>query len=60
MGIFKKSVVGIEIDTTEIRAVNLEGTSDKPRLISYGRQPLNNGIVKDGIYLNQSYLSRLL
>jgi type IV pilus assembly protein PilM len=56
MGIFKKSVVGIEIDTTEIRAVNLEGTSDKPRLISYGRQPLNNGIVKDGNILEPKLL----
>lgn len=56
MGIFKKSVVGIEIDTTEIRAVNLSGSSDKPQLLSYGRQSLKKGIVKDGAVLEPKML----
>ncbi|HZK27718.1 MAG TPA: hypothetical protein VFD00_09325, partial [Thermoclostridium sp.] len=56
MGIFKKSVVGIEIDTTEIRAVNLSGSSDKPQLLSYGRQSLKKGIVNDGAVLEPKML----
>ena len=56
MGIFTKSVVGLEIDSTEIRAVNLEGTPDKPKLISYGRQPLVERIIKDANILEPKLL----
>jgi len=48
MGIFEKSVVGIEFDSTEIRAIHLKGTPGKPRLVTYGRMQLQEGAVKDG------------
>lgn len=48
MNIFNKSVVGLEIDAKEIRAVHLEGKPGKPYLQTFARFPLNEGIVKDG------------
>jgi type IV pilus assembly protein PilM len=49
MAIFgKKSVVGIELDSNEIRAVELSGETGKPRLTAWGRVPLPEGAVNDG------------
>lgn len=44
----KKSVVGVELDSNEIRAVELSGETGKPRLTAWGRVPLPEGAVTDG------------
>ena len=44
----KKSVVGVELDSNEIRAVELSGETGKPRLTAWGRVPLPEGTVNDG------------
>lgn len=48
MGIFSKSVVGLELDSGEIRAIELSGSTRKPVLEAFGRIPLPEGAVKDG------------
>ena len=44
-----KQVVGLEIDSGEVRAVEISGTSSSPRLGTWGRQELPEGAVEDGI-----------
>ncbi|MDI9483734.1 MAG: pilus assembly protein PilM [Bacillota bacterium] len=52
MDIFKKSVVGIEVDSAEIRAVHIEGKADRPNALAFAKMPLNKGIVQDGKVLD--------
>ena len=44
----KKSVVGVDLDSNEIRGVELSGETGKPRLTAWGRVPLPEGAVSDG------------
>ncbi len=44
----KSSVVGVEIDSSEIRAVELKIQSGKPQLIAWGRIGLPKGAVSEG------------
>lgn len=52
MGIKNKSVIGLELDSQEIRAVELKGTKKKPTAIAWGKAKLPEGIVKDGRVIN--------
>lgn len=56
MGILKKSAVGIEIDSKEIRAVHLTGKPDKPGLCTFARFSLDEGVVKDGKVIKKNEL----
>lgn len=56
MGIFKRSSVGMEIDSKEIRVVHLEGSADKPVVRGFARQALPQGLVRDGKVLDPAGL----
>lgn len=61
MAIFgRKSIAGIEIDSTEIRAVELGGTAGSPSLLASGRVPLPEGAVKDGKILKTQVVGEAL
>jgi len=47
-----KSAVGLDIDTAEIRAVELNGSALSPNLVKHGRVPLPGGAVMDGMIVN--------
>jgi len=44
-----KSAVGLEIDTGEIRAVELRGSAQSPRLVNWGRIALPDNVVLEGM-----------
>jgi type IV pilus assembly protein PilM len=44
----KKAVVGLEMDSREIRAVEMTGETGTPRVIAWGKIPLPEGSVTDG------------
>ncbi|MCX7773784.1 MAG: pilus assembly protein PilM [Clostridia bacterium] len=48
MGLWNKSVIGMELDSQEIRAVELKGSQKKPVVSAWGRIRLPEGVVKDG------------
>lgn len=48
MGFLSKSIVGVEMDSCEIRAVELKGTVKKPEITAWGRIALPAGCVRDG------------
>jgi type IV pilus assembly protein PilM len=60
MSILNKSVVGLEINSNEIRGVQMEGSADKPYIRSFGRYPLSYGTVKDGKVVKPSELGAAL
>ncbi len=55
-----KSVVGLDIDTAEIRAVELSGSIQSPNLVKYGRIPLPDGVVREGMIINQEKVQEAL
>lgn len=64
MGLFKKGVIGLELDSKEIRAVEVGGTVRQPVITAWGRISLPEGTVKDGRIMNVEslalYLDRLI
>lgn len=56
MGLLKRTSVGMEIDSKEIRVVYAEGTADKPVPCTFARYPLPDGIVRDGRVVNAAEL----
>lgn len=52
MGIFSNSIIGLELDSQEIRAVEIKGTSKKPVIVSWGKVRLPDGVVKEGRLIN--------
>ena len=48
MGIFKKSIIGIILDSQEIRAIELKGSQKKPNVVAWGKVKLPDGVVKEG------------
>lgn len=56
MGLLKRSSVGMEIDSKEIRIVHAEGSADKPVPCTFARYPLPDGIVRDGRVVNPAEL----
>lgn len=47
MGLFSKNIIGIEMDSRELRAVELKGTQKKSVVSAWGKVRLPEGIVKD-------------
>ncbi|MDD4262426.1 MAG: type IV pilus assembly protein PilM [Syntrophaceticus schinkii] len=47
-----KNAVGLDIDTAEIRAVELSGSVQSPKLVKFGRIPLPGGAVIEGMIAN--------
>ncbi|NMA67529.1 MAG: pilus assembly protein PilM [Clostridiaceae bacterium] len=43
-----KSIIGLDMDSKEIRAVELKGSKKKPTVTAWGRINLPEGVVKDG------------
>lgn len=60
MGLFKKSVVGLEIDSFEARAVELGGNVREQELLSFGRIDMPPGAVTDGIITNPKLTGQTL
>ncbi len=56
----KKRLVGLEIDSGEIRAVELWGKPDDPKLKAWGRETLPEGAVQDGIVHHPEQVSGAL
>jgi len=48
MKIWNKSIIGLELDSKEIRAVEVSGSKQKPTVINWGKIKLPEGIVKGG------------
>ena len=57
MGVMKKSIIGIEMDSREIRAVEIRGSMKNPEITAWGQIDLPEGIVKDGRVTNIQSLS---
>lgn len=60
MRFFNKKIVGIDIDSTEIRAVELSGPLKNPEIINVGRIYLPEGTVKEGKILNSEKVTAAL
>lgn len=56
MGIFKKSIIGIILDSQEIRAIELKGSQKKPNVVAWGKVKLPDGVVKEGRIVNSQLL----
>ncbi|MGI6084347.1 MAG: type IV pilus biogenesis protein PilM [Acetivibrionales bacterium] len=52
MGIFKNSIIGLVLDSQEIRAIELKGTRKKPSVLAWGKVKLPEGVVKEGKIIN--------
>lgn len=52
MGFFSKNIIGIEMDSRELRAVELNGTRKKPIVSAWGKVRLPEGIVRDSKIVN--------
>ena len=57
MGLFSKSIVGIEMDSREIRAVEVSGSVNNPVITGWGRVSLTDGIIKDGRVISAETLA---
>lgn len=64
MGFWNKSIIGLEVDSQEIRAVELKGSQKKYSIVSWGRVKLPEGVVKEGRVIHPQnfaiYLEKLL
>lgn len=60
MGLFKRSVIGLELDSKEIRAVEVRGSVRQPVISAWGRVRLPEGVVRDGRVVNAESLSLYL
>lgn len=52
MGILKNSIIGLVIDSQEIRAIELKGSQKKPIVLAWGKVKLPEGVVKEGKIIN--------
>ena len=52
MGILKNSIIGIVLDSQEIRAIELKGSQKKPVVVAWGKVKLPEGVVKEGRIVN--------
>jgi len=48
MKILNKNIIGIELDSKEIRAVEISGPKEKPTIVNWGKIELPDGIIKEG------------
>lgn len=58
MGLIGKSIVGLELDSCEIRAVELSGSIKKPSVSAWGRVRLPQGMVRDGKIVDPANLPK--
>jgi len=56
MSIWNKSMIGLELDSEEIRAVEITGSRKKPSVVAWGSVRIPEGTVKDGKVLNPKLL----
>jgi len=52
MGILKNSIIGLVIDSREIRAIEIRGSQKKPIVVAWGKVKLPEGVVKEGKIIN--------
>ncbi|MGI6124455.1 MAG: type IV pilus biogenesis protein PilM [Acetivibrionales bacterium] len=52
MGILKNSIIGLVLDSQEIRAIELKGSQKKPVVVAWGKVKLPEGVVKEGRIVN--------
>ncbi len=57
MGLFKKSIIGLEMDSKEIRTVEISGSKKNPVISAWGRIELADGAVKEGKVADTDILS---
>lgn len=61
---FSKSIIGLDVDSKEMRAVELKGTAKNPVLVAWGRSRLPENVIKDGRVIDEKlfgfYLNKLL
>lgn len=60
MFLFKNTAVGLDLDACEIRAVELKGSSRGCSISSWGRIPLPQGAVEEGIVLQPDKVGEAL
>lgn len=64
MGVFNKNIIGIEMDSKEIRAIEIRGNAKNSEISAWGQSDLPEGIVKDGrvqdVNSLSTYISKLL
>lgn len=61
MALFKKDCgIGLELDAAEVRAVELRGSARQPLYSAWGRVPLPDGAVRDGIVAKSGEVSEAL
>lgn len=56
MSILNRSIIGLELDSEEIRAVEAKGSHKRPTILAWGRAELPEGVVKDGKVINPKLL----
>lgn len=52
MGILKNSIIGLVMDSQEIRAIEIRGSQKKPIAVAWGKVKLPEGVVKEGKIIN--------
>ncbi|NLN65850.1 MAG: pilus assembly protein PilM [Clostridiaceae bacterium] len=60
MKLFKRSSIGMEIDSKEIRIVHLKGLPEKPVLCTFAQTSLPEGVVRDGKVYDPERLGRAI
>lgn len=60
MEIFKKHIIGLEMDSKEIRAVEITGNKKNPAISAWGRIDLPEGAVKEGKVADPDLLSECI
>ncbi|MBU1167136.1 pilus assembly protein PilM, partial [Patescibacteria group bacterium] len=60
MSFFKKKSVGLDISDTSLKVLELSGSLEAPKFVSYGRTPLAAGIVKNGEVVDKEKLAEAL
>ncbi len=58
--LMKRRLVGLEVDSGELRAVELSGKAKSPTLESWGREVLPDGAVEDGIVYSPQQVGEAL
>ncbi len=56
----KKGTVGLEMNDTHLKAVELAKKGGQAQLVNYGSQPLPGGIIQDGVVVNKEALGSAL
>jgi type IV pilus assembly protein PilM len=60
MMIFNKVSVGLELDSCEARVVEISNGMPRAKLLKWGRIPMPEGIIKDGVIVNSDQASEMI